>query len=261
VTELRPNHAKRKLLAGEPTLAPMLGVNSLPDNDTLELFGTLGLIDIAWIEMEHGPTVWSQLGDIARACDITGVTSIVRVDRNEPAVVGRTLDRGVQGLLVPHVNTKAEAERIVEGALYAPMGRRGMARVRHSYGVDDYYAKANDEILIIATVEDVVAVENLSDILSVPGIDCIFVAPVDLGQTMGAQYTGKAFDPDVQEVVQSTLREIVAAGRACGTLVGEQNFDACLEIGARFLRFSVEPFIVRGIEEVRARAHAAAGVA
>ncbi|MFR9805283.1 HpcH/HpaI aldolase family protein [Pseudonocardia sp. RS010] len=257
MAEIRPNLAKAKLLRGEPVLVPQIGPNSIPDNDTLEQMGVAGLLDLAWIEMEHGPWVWNQIADVARTCDLVGISSLVRVDRNDPEILGRTLDRGVGGLVIPHVNTKAEAERIVEGALYAPLGARGMWRPRQSYGVEDYFEKANAETLVVATIEEVTAIDNMADILSVEGIDCIFVAPVDLSQTMGPKYLDKPLHPDVQKVVQEALTECVRLGKACGTLTLPENFEAVLATGARFLRFPTEPFVRDGLLQTRQRARAA----
>ena len=93
---LQVNPAKHKLEAGQPVLVPSFGANSLPDNDTLDNLGTLGIIDVAWVEMESGPWTWRDLGDIARVCELRGITSLARVNSNDAALIGRTLDLGIQ---------------------------------------------------------------------------------------------------------------------------------------------------------------------
>src|SRR5204863_8523488 len=96
-----------------------------------------------------------------------GLTSVVRVMDNDYATIYRTLDRGAQGIVVPHVNTRAEAEAMVAAGKFAPLGKRGMFTSRQGYGVGDYLKVANDQTLLIALIEDIVAIRHLGDILKV----------------------------------------------------------------------------------------------
>ena len=91
----------------------------------------------------------AELGNLTRACDIWGMTSVVRVNRNDQGLIYRTLDRGAQGVVVPHVNTKEEAQNLVDGGKFAPIGCRGMFTSRQGYGVSNYFDLANNETLII----------------------------------------------------------------------------------------------------------------
>ena len=113
------------------------------------------------------------------------MTSVCRVNHNEPWLITRTLDVGATGIVVPHVSTHAEAEQAAQSAKYGPMGYRGMASGRQSYGVTDDYRKANEETLVVVLIEEIKAVGTLHDILTVEQIDVFFVAPSDLAQTMG----------------------------------------------------------------------------
>lgn len=257
MAELRPNRAKRKLLAGLPVLAPALGAGNVPDNDMLELLGAQGTFDVAWIEMEHGATTWRELSDIARVCDLTGLTSMVRVNLNDPAIIGRALDRGIQSVLVPHVNTREEALRLVEGAYYAPKGLRGMASPRQSYGVANYHQKVNDEIMTVALLEDIQAIRNLDQILTVEGVDVFFVGPGDLGQTMGAKYVGQSMHPDVQALVRDAVKTITAAGRVSGTIVNENNVEEYIALGARMLRQNATTYLTEGLKRFHAKVNSA----
>jgi 4-hydroxy-2-oxoheptanedioate aldolase len=258
MTALRPNRAKHRLHGGLPVLAPLLGPSSIPDLDTLDHLGSLGVIDVAWVEMEHGPWTWRELSDVSRVCDLWGITSLVRVNVNDPAVISRTLDRGIQAVLVPHVNTKEETERVVRGAYYAPIGRRGMGRSRQGYGVADYYQRANDEVMVVLLIEEVEALSNLKEMLTVDGIDCFFVAPSDLGQTMGPQYLGQPFHPDVQAAVREAISMIVSAGRSAGTLVNDATVEEYLSLGARFLRFHAITYLEEGLRQFHRRVEALA---
>jgi 4-hydroxy-2-oxoheptanedioate aldolase len=248
---MRQNVAKRRINAGLPVLAPNLGPNSIPDLDTLDYLCSKGLLDVAWIEMEHGPWTWAELSHASRVCDLWGTTSLVRVNSNEPAIVSRTLDRGIQGVLVPHVNTKEQAERAVSGAYFAPAGKRGMFMSRQSFGADDYLQRANDEVMVVVLIEELEAVNNLDAILAVDGIDCYFIAPSDLSQSMGAGYLGKSRGPEVQGLVKQVVQRVVAAGRNAGTIVDDTNLEEYLDLGARFLRLHAMTYLESGLRRFR----------
>jgi 2-keto-3-deoxy-L-rhamnonate aldolase RhmA len=246
---MRTNVAKRKLAAGEPVIC----AGGIEDPDLVEQFGAAGLTDVAWLELEHGRWTWADLAPFSRACDLWGITSQVRVQRNDPAEIMRALDQGIQAVIVPHVKTVADAERAVSGAFYAPLGLRGMGLSRQSYGVDDYFAHANDDVMLGLILEDVEAIERLEDIVRVPHVDYFFVAPFDLSQSMGPAYAGKPDHPDVQRVVADAIAAIASAGRAPGALVSEDNVAEQLELGARFLLYSPLPYLFEGARRFRDR--------
>jgi 4-hydroxy-2-oxoheptanedioate aldolase len=200
--------------------------------EMIEFMGQFGL-DGVWIECEHGPTSWEQIGDFSRAADLWGMDAIVRVQDGDPALITRTLDRGASGIVVPHVSTKAAAEGVVQAARFAPIGRRGMFGGRRSYGVNDYYRVANDETLVVVLIEEVEALDNLDAILAVDHIDVFQVASADLAQSMG--HIGDAGHPDVREAVETTLRRIVASGRTAGMAIGGADPDRYLDLGVRFV--------------------------
>ena len=111
----------------------------------------------------------ADLGNLTRACDIWGMTSVVRVNKNDQALIYRTLDRGAQAIVVPHVDSAEEARNVVAGGKFPPLGKRGLYTSRQGYAVQDYVSKANDETLLIALIEDIKAWENLDAILEVEG--------------------------------------------------------------------------------------------
>ena len=258
---MRPNHAKRKIMAGVPVLATGFGIHSLPDSLTLEYLAQKGALDVAWIEFEHGAASWRDLSEISRICDLCGATSLVRLANNNAADIGRALDLGVQCIMMPHVNSGEEAERLARAAYYTPKGLRGIGQPRQGFGDDQYFQKANDEVLTIAMIEDVEAIRNLDEILSVRDIDVFFVAPADLAQTMGPEYLGKPFHPEVQALVVDTVRRITAEGRATGAIVNENNVDALIEAGVRLVRFSALEWAVAGVKRFRDRVDQLAGAA
>ena len=228
---LRENRAKHKLQRGE--VVTCIGGMNLMTSEIIDYIGQFGF-DAAWIETEHGPLDFADIPDMTRACDLWGMTSIVRVNSNDYGTIYRTLDVGAQGVCVPHVNTAEEARAVVEAAKYHPLGKRGMFSTRQSYGRTDYIARANDETMLTVLIEDIVAVENLSEILEVDHIDVFHVAPSDLAQSMG--YPEPPIPPNVREVERKAIEQIAAAGRVAGcTDGGGITAGDYIEMGARFV--------------------------
>jgi 2-keto-3-deoxy-L-rhamnonate aldolase RhmA len=171
---------------------------------------------------------------------------------NDYATIYRTLDRGAQGIVVPHVNTRAEAEAVVQAGKFAPLGRRGMFTSRQGFGVDDYFKTANAQSLLIVLIEDIVGVRNLDEILKVDHLDVFFVAPSDLATSMG--HIGDAAHPEVQETIDAALTRIVGAGRTAGTLVNTANVERYAKMGVRALMTPFFPWILAGLAEFGERA-------
>ena len=248
---IRPNRVKQKLAAGG--IATILSGTNEPD--LIDQLGTLD-VDGIWLEGEHGAVDYADLGNLTRACDLWGKTSVVRVMDNDYATIYRTLDRGAQGIVVPHVDTRAEAEAFVAAAKFAPVGKRGMFTSRQGFGVGDYLKTANDQSLLIALIEDIAAVRNLDDIVKVDHIDVFFVAPNDLATSMG--HIGNMGHPDVQQTVDNAVTKIVQAGRVAGTLVNAANVERYTRLGVRAVMTSFFPWIQAGAKELIDRAAAGA---
>jgi 2-keto-3-deoxy-L-rhamnonate aldolase RhmA len=248
---IRPNRVKQRLAAGE-TVISLAGLDT---PDQIDLLGPLGL-DAVWLEAEHGPVDFGRIPDLTRACDLWGITSIVRVNQLAYGPIYRTLDLGAQGIVVPHVDSADDARRFVEAAKFAPLGRRGLFVSRQGHGVPDYLKLANDHTLLIALIEDIRAVEALDAILAVEHIDVLFVAPSDLAASMGR--IGEPGHPEVQATIDATLGRIVAAGRTAGTtLIGNRNAERYAAMGVRFLAATVQPWIAAGLAELRRQVAAA----
>ena len=245
--QLRPNRIRQKLAAGEPAFI----VGGVIHADDIDALGPNGF-DGIWLEGEHGGVDAADLGNLTRACDIWGMTSLVRVNRNDQGLIYRTLDRGAQAIVVPHVDTRADAENIVAGGKFPPLGKRGLFIGRQGYGVDDYLARANDETLLIALIEDIEAWRNLDEILEVDGIGVFFVAPSDFAASMG--HIGDVEHPNVQDKIEDSLRRIVAAGRTAGTLCMNDNVRRFAAIGVRFFLTSTGPWVAAGATAFRANA-------
>ena len=246
---IRPNKAKQRLQQNQVVTT----ISGLQTSEIIDFLGPLGF-DAAWIEGEHGPVTWDQLGDMTRACDLWGMTSITRVTANEPWLITRTLDRGSMGIVVPHVNTREEAECAAQSAKYAPLGYRGMFGGRQCYGVADYFQQANDQTMVVVLLEEETALRNLDEILRVDNIDAFFIAPSDLAQTMG--HIGDTGHPDVQRAIDDAIARITAAGRVAGTLVNDDNIAAYVSKGVRFTMTSWNAWLARGASEFLRKAAA-----
>ena len=168
------------------------------------------------------------------------------------------LDIGAWGIVVPMVNSRAEAEAVVNAARYAPAGNRSIGGQLHAANFDTdpstYYAKANDQILVVVMAEHVQAIENAEDILSVPGIDVVFVGPNDLHNSMGKPPT---FDSEHKEYVDA-LKHILKTARKHGVAPGIHVADAAtakrrIADGFQFIAVASEAgFMLSKAQEVTA---------
>ena len=243
MAELRSNKVKDSLSEGRIVTVPMGPMSP----ELIEHFGPLGF-DALWLEGEHGPVDFDNIPDLTRACDLWGMTPIVRVHQNEPAVIYRSMDLGALGICVPHINTKVEAQEVVNATKFAPIGMRGSFTSRQGIGVENYLNRANDQTMSIILIEDIIAVNNLDEILEVDNIDVFYVAPGDLAQSMGLP--GGAGSPKVNDTVDGALKKIAAAGRTAGTLAGQDTIPHYIDVGARFFSFSWLPWLSAGATEI-----------
>jgi len=229
---MQPNRMKQKIEAGEPVFGVSL---MFPSPEVVEMIGELGF-DWVMLDGEHGSISPSSVGALVMAAEIRGITPIVRPAENNAALIGRYLDRGAMGVQMPHVKTKQEAEAAVSACRYHPEGARGLAGGRMAdfgFGtpIPEYAREANDNTLVCIQIEDVAAVDNLDEILTVDGVDVFFIGPTDLAQSMG--HPGNNSHPEVQRVIAETFDRIHAAGKASGTPGAAE--EAAKHVGAGIL--------------------------
>ena len=164
--ELRKNRIKQRLRDGKHVIA----IENMNDADSVEQFAPNNP-HCFWFEGEHFIANPQNIGDLTRSADLINATSIVRVARPEYQLIYHALDLGAQGVAVPHVKNRADAELVVRASKFSPIGQRGMFTSRQGIGVDNYFTKANDETFILVFIEDLEAIENLDEILEVDNID------------------------------------------------------------------------------------------
>ncbi len=239
---MRHNLAKKKLAAKQAVSVVAPGYTSA---GLVELLGRMGF-DAVFIDCEHGSAGWEDVENMVRAAELTDVTPIVRVQANDHSTITRALDRGAGGVQVPHINTRAQAEAAVRAAKFAPIGHRGYAGGRSALGVKgNFTSHANDETMVIAMLEEVEALRNLEEILTVDHIDAFFIAPGDLSQSMG--FPGQMDHPEVQAAVDDAVRRTRAAGRAPGVLTtNAATVRRYLDLGALFMYVSLGSLLQPG---------------
>ncbi|MEI8238182.1 MAG: aldolase/citrate lyase family protein [Actinomycetota bacterium] len=158
--------------------------------------------DFVCVDLQHGACDFEHLASMVQAIELGGSTPLARVPWNEPWMIGRALDNGTAGVIVPMVNTAEEAAAAVAACRYAPDGSRSVGSVAASGRHPNYVAEANQHVLCIVMIETMQAVANIDEILSVPGIDAVYIGPADLSLTLGLRGTSDQTDPRFYDALQ-----------------------------------------------------------
>ncbi len=232
---MKINPVKRKLKAGQPSFGTWL---SLGDLFATRLLARMGF-DWLTLDMEHQPFDWSQAAAIFGAISDAGGVPLARVPEGNHYLIKRVLDAGAFGIVVPMVNTVEQAKAAIAAAKYPPTGNRSLGGGMHSLNFDatstEYYQKANDEILVILQTESPTGIANAEAIYSLPGVDAIFVGPVDLRANMTKPDGTLATDAEFEAALQA----VVDAGKKTGTPTGMHCMDpnAALKRAAQGMQF------------------------
>ncbi|MEW6671991.1 MAG: aldolase/citrate lyase family protein [Thermodesulfobacteriota bacterium] len=203
---------------------------------TVEMIGAAGF-DWTWIDCEHGAGDHSELISQIQAASLGSAPPVVRIAWNEAPRFKRVLDLGASGIMVPYVNNPAEARLAAQSMRYQPEGIRGVAQSPRACGFgrnfDDYYAKANDNLLTVVQIETQEAVDNAREIAAVPGVDVLFVGPFDLSVNMEII---KNFDhPKFVAALESVSEACKQHGKAAGILTPRLDYlSPWIEMGYTF---------------------------
>jgi 4-hydroxy-2-oxoheptanedioate aldolase len=206
---MRANPVKKALKSGKSSVGTWLSLGSITAARFMARAG------FAWltVDLEHSLVDWETATHMFAAIADAGCTALARVPANRHDHIKRVLDNGAHGIVVPMVNSRDEAERAVGAVLYPPQGNRSVGGSVHALNFDasaaDYYAHANEELLVVLQCEHIKAVESADTIFSVPGIDAIFVGPNDLAASM----RGKDGKPPTAEATAQALKHILATCR------------------------------------------------
>ena len=209
---MRQNRVKDVMGRGQLAIG---GYVSLADPQVVEIIGLAGF-DAAFIDMEHTGFELALIGEMIRAADLVGVTSIVRVPDNDAKLILRILDMGAEGIIIPHVDGVEGAKRAVAAVRYAPLGDRGGAAGTRAarYGTvswRDHMRESNEQIILSVMTEDENAIDQVEEIAAVEGVDLVAVGPTDLSQTLGASGPD---DPRLRAKVEEIAARVSGVGKA-----------------------------------------------
>jgi 2-keto-3-deoxy-L-rhamnonate aldolase RhmA len=234
----------RAALAGERRLLGTFTI--IPSVEIVELIGLAGF-DFVIIDREHGPFGLDQVKTLLVAARARGLWSVVRVPGPEPGMIGAVLDAGADGIVVPQVGSATTAGAVVAAARFAPEGERGAHPwVRAAgYGtVPDWYAAANRDTAVLVMIEGVAGVAAIPEILAVPGLDAIFLGPVDLSHSMGVP--GQIDHPRVREAMESVAAKATAQGLATAVFAPDaERARAWWTLGIRLVACGVDTRLVQ----------------
>lgn len=205
---------RRRLRAGEPLIGTLVG---LPSPEVVEILAHAGF-DWLFLDMEHGAFDPLRAQALLQAAG-PACPCLLRVPSHDEIWIKKVLDIGAAGVIVPQVNSVAQAERIASLCRYPPAGSRGVGIARaqgYGAGFADYIRRANDEVCVVIQAEHFEAVADIERIAQVDGIDAVFIGPYDLSASMGKP--GQVGDPEVQAAIKRILDACKAAGRTIGTL-------------------------------------------
>lgn len=209
---MKKNRVKERIAQGELAIGTYV---NLADAAVAEIIGLAGF-DAAFIDMEHTAFDLPLVQEMVRACDLTGICSIVRVPDNNPKNILRVLEAGAQGIQVPHIAGRDDALAAVRAVRFAPLGERGMGGPTRAsrYGTlpsSEHIATSNSEVLLVVMVEDQSAIGQLEDIASIDGLDLVAIGPSDLSQALG---TSGPDDPRLKQTIEVIAATIMRVGKA-----------------------------------------------
>jgi len=199
--------------------AAVNGWLAIPSSFSAETMAHQGW-DTLTIDLQHGMVDYQAMVPMLQAISTTDTVPVVRVPWLEPGILMKVLDAGAYGVICPMVNTREDAQRLVACTHYAPRGTRSFGPIRALlYGGADYPTHANDTIVTFAMIETAQALDNLDAILSVEGLDAVYIGPSDLSLALGCKPT---FD-DVDPPVAQAMDHILARAKAHGVVAGIHN--------------------------------------
>ncbi|MBL8360225.1 MAG: 2,4-dihydroxyhept-2-ene-1,7-dioic acid aldolase [Rubrivivax sp.] len=199
--------------------AAVNGWLAVPNSFSAEIMANQGW-DTLTIDLQHGVIDYAQMVTMLQAISTTATVPVVRVPWLEPGILMKALDAGAYAVICPMVNTREQAQQLVSWTHYAPQGSRSFGPVRASiYGGVDYPTEANRTIVAFAMIETAQALDNLDAILSVEGLDAIYIGPSDLSLALGCK---PQFD-DVEPKVADAIAHILARAKAHGVRAGVHN--------------------------------------
>ena len=242
------NRFKQRLNSGEAQIGLWLG---LADAYCAELAANAGF-DWLLIDGEHAPNdLRGMLGQLQAIAPYAS-EAVIRPVIGDTALIKQVLDIGAQTLLVPMVESAAQARELVRAMRYPPQGIRGvgsaLARASRWNSIDGYLDQADAQMCLLVQIESLEGLANLDAIAAVEGVDGVFIGPADLSASMG--HRGNPGHPDVQAAIENAIARIRQAGKAAGILSADEKLARrYIELGAGFVAVGVDTTVLmRGLQ-------------
>ncbi len=240
-----PNEGKlkKRLKAGEVDVGPFC---IIPSMAMVEALGRGGM-DFLIIDTEHGPIDMQSAQDMCIAADHVGVAPIVRVGENHESLILRALDIGSAGVQIPQINTVDDARNAVGAAKYDPIGERGLSIFTRAgdyfeHEGEGFIESQNDDTVVVVHIEGQRGLDNLDEIMTVDGIDVLFLGPYDISQSLGMP--GQVRDRKVEDAIRKADADASAQGRAVGSYAKDVDMGKwLLDIGVGYLSINVDATI------------------
>jgi len=220
----------RQKLSEQRIIGTFIGIDA---PNVVETMGRIGF-DYLVVDAEHGPLGIRSIGDLLRSAALVGAPTLVRVPETGP-YIGRVLDAGAAGVLVPRIETADDAVDAVARARYAPEGYRGLGPGRGGYAGGDipsHLRRANESVVVAIQIETLLGLKNADAILAVPGVDAVVVGPADLAASLGVPFGSTEHQAAVDRIIDAGLVHGVAPGAFCFT---EDDAKRLAARGARML--------------------------
>jgi 4-hydroxy-2-oxoheptanedioate aldolase len=220
---------------------------AIPNSFSAETMAHQGF-DSLVVDMQHGVIDYQAMVTMLQAISTTNTVPVVRVPWLEPGILMKSLDAGAYGVICPMINTREDAQKLVAYTHYAPRGVRSFGPVRALlYGGADYPQHANDTIVSFAMIETAQALDNLDDILSVEGLDAVYIGPSDLSLALGCRPVFDDLDPKAAEAVAHILERAKAHGVVAGMHNGTpESALKRIEMGFQFVTVSSDARLMAG---------------
>ena len=236
---------KQKLKNNELTIGSWIMMGNQMSVEVMALAGFDWLV----IDIEHTSIDLETTFSLITTIQANGMKALVRVSKNEEVVIKRVLDMGADGIIVPMICSKEDAKLAVDYAKYPPFGKRGVGLNRaQKYGIkfEEYKKWVDEELVIIAQIEHIDAVNNIDEIIQVEGIDGTIIGPYDLSGSMG--FPGAFERDDVKEAVEKVLQSCKEQNVPSGFHVVDtepSKLNAKIEQGCTFLAYGIDYFFMR----------------
>ena len=245
---------KQKLADGKVT--NVLGIGQLCHPKIIEMAADSGLFDAVWLDQEHVGLTVPQLEEASRAARASGIDCFCRLNATDYATVMRPLEAGVGGVMASMIRNVEQARDVVRWSKFHPQGERGV----NGTGADgrfgtipmaEYFRKSNEETIVLIQIEHADAVACVEELAALPEVDCLFIGPADLSQSMGIP--GDWENPKLWQAFETVARAAAANKRAWAILpIGPTFAKRCVDMGCQMLSVSMDVWLVsKGLKAVK----------